>query len=715
MSNRQHDGAHARAERQVSHNVIAFILLVLTPAWLQADSAASKPDEARTATLEEVVVEASRAGATALEIPVNTSILARQDVQEWATRSADEILRQVPGFSLLRSSDSIATAPTTATVSMRGLGGSAASRTLVLLDGIPLHSPSSSEVYWARIPKHRIDRVEVVRGGGANAWGNLALGGVINIITQRPRKNGIDFTGILSYPWTVDLALAGSQVSENWEVDGQVSYFDTDGYYNSPADERGAIDQPVRKEYASASGRAAWKLGENSRLVFSGSLFDEERNAGSALDVDNTQIWTAGIGFETSSRAGGTWRANLFHEEMDTEDYATLISNDREEERIRSLRVQPNTATGAGLIWSKSVGQHTVTAGADYRWTEIEVNDFSRYVGINPREQKVTDASQDMGGIFIQDNWELGEHWQLNGSLRYDYVTNRGQVEVIDLTSGATSGGEVYPRNSETTVNPSVGTRYRLNDSVSLRAAAYRGFRAPTLRELYRAASTRNGIILVNNPYLEPERLVGLEGGIDWILSARATLRLTLFHNVVEDLVQNITRGVAGDEPTLIEPCGVILPSETCRELDNVGEMESTGVELEAGYDIGNWSLFLSYLYNDAIVTKAPDNPQVVGKQVRQAPDHSFTARARHRGRWFDTSLLARYVGERYEDEINTLPVDDFLLFDLRLSRMLSERTEVFLAIDNLFDEAYEIRTTNSGATEIGRPRFVGLGLRFSR
>ena len=78
-------------------------LLVACPTAAEELSGDDTAEEKRI--LEEVVVEASRAGITALDIPVNTSILARQDVEEFATRSTDEILRQIPGFSLLRAAD----------------------------------------------------------------------------------------------------------------------------------------------------------------------------------------------------------------------------------------------------------------------------------------------------------------------------------------------------------------------------------------------------------------------------------------------------------------------------------------------------------------------------------------------------------------------------------------------------------------------------------
>jgi outer membrane receptor protein involved in Fe transport len=244
----------------------------------------------------------------------------------------------------------------------------------------------------------------------------------------------------------------------------------------------------------------------------------------------------------------------------------------------------------------------------------------------------------------------------------------------------------------------------------------YRGFRAPTLRELYRTASTRGGIILVNNPDLAPERLTGIEGGVDLFLTNDLSLSVTLFHNIVEDLVQNITRGTAGAVDRVIDPCGLVPAGGTCRELDNVGEMESNGLEFELEYrPHPDWTFFASYLYNDAEITKAPDQPQIEGNQVRQAPENQFTLKLEYTNRLFDTTGPGRYVGERYEDDLNTLNIDDFFLVDLVLARRLNESFQVFFSLENLFDKEYEIRRTNSGSVEIGKPRFVNLGLRYRR
>lgn len=666
---------------------------------------------------DEIIVESSRAQLSVFDMPVNTSILDQQDIQQSAAQTVDEILRQVPGFSLLRSADSIAASPTTGTVSLRGLGGSAASRTLILLDGVPIHNPYSSEVYWARIPKHQIERIEIIRGGGANAWGNLSLGGVINIITEPPRDGSLNFTGSAGYPKTVDLNISGSQIIDKWSLSAGATYYDTDGYENIPEDQQGPIDEEVRKKFKIVSGKVAYQLTDNVSAYVNGSWFEEERTSGSPMDVNDADIWSLGTGLNVQTEAGSEWAFSLFYDDNDLKDASVSINDDRDAERIRAIRTQPTSALGTSLVWSRQIASnHTLTAGGDYRWTEMTVNEFGRYLADMPRQLTVINGDQDMGGVFVQDVWEINDRWQAIGSVRYDYVTNNGSRIITDLTNGMIDLTETYDPHSENTVNPSLGIRYQPTDWVSLRAAAYKGFRAATMRELYRTANTRGGVILVNNPELEPERLLGIEAGADFLFDNNVTLRVTIFRNTVEDLIQNITRGVAGNIPEIIAPCGLVDAGDTCRELDNVGEMEATGIELEAEYNPSErWRFFLSYLYNDTEVTEAPDNPQIVGNQIRQAAKNSFTAKIRNSNQWFDTTLQGRYVGDRYEDDLNTLAVDEFFLLDAIFSRQLSNSTEVFVAIENLFDKEYEIRVDNDGFTEIGRPRFVNLGVRFRR
>ena len=99
---------------------------------------------------------------------------------------ADDVLRQIPTFSLFRRTSSLAANPTAQGVSLRGIGPSGVSRTLVLLDDIPFNDPFGGWVYWTRVPMMNAERIEIIDGATSSLYGNYAMGGVINIVTNRP-------------------------------------------------------------------------------------------------------------------------------------------------------------------------------------------------------------------------------------------------------------------------------------------------------------------------------------------------------------------------------------------------------------------------------------------------------------------------------------------------------------------------------------------------
>src|SRR4029450_170793 len=134
--------------------------------------------------LDEMVVTADRVPQTAATVASKVRVRCRAVIDISPSLAVDDFLRQVPGFQLFRRSSSLVANPTTQGVSLRGLGASGASRTLVLLDGVPLNDPFGGWVPWSRVPLDALERVEIVNGPGAAAWGNYAMGGGINLTPQ---------------------------------------------------------------------------------------------------------------------------------------------------------------------------------------------------------------------------------------------------------------------------------------------------------------------------------------------------------------------------------------------------------------------------------------------------------------------------------------------------------------------------------------------------
>src|SRR5439155_11822317 len=117
------------------------------------------------AVREQVIVSATRTQVRLSEAPGSTVRLSATDVAATPALMVDDMLRQVPGFTLFRRTGSRTANPTSQGVSLRGMGASGASRALVLMDGIPLLDPFGGWVYWDRIPRAEIESVEVFRGG----------------------------------------------------------------------------------------------------------------------------------------------------------------------------------------------------------------------------------------------------------------------------------------------------------------------------------------------------------------------------------------------------------------------------------------------------------------------------------------------------------------------------------------------------------------------
>ncbi len=135
--------------------------------------------------LETVMVSAYRSPLASADSPASTRMLDSQQLQESASPALDGKLRQVPGFELFRRSSSLVANPTTEGVSLRGLGSTAASRSLVVLDDVPLNDPYGGWIHWEELPPLAIRSVEVVRGGASDLYGSSAIGGVIDVVPAR--------------------------------------------------------------------------------------------------------------------------------------------------------------------------------------------------------------------------------------------------------------------------------------------------------------------------------------------------------------------------------------------------------------------------------------------------------------------------------------------------------------------------------------------------
>ena len=139
---------------------------------------------AQTQVLEPMVIAQERSEADPSMLPVDRLSFDYASLSNAPELTIDDVLRDDAAFSLFRRTSSLISNPTSQGVSLRGIGPSGASRSLVLLDGVPLNDPFGGWVQWSQVPSLILRRVDIDHGGGSGAWGNQALAGTIQLATR---------------------------------------------------------------------------------------------------------------------------------------------------------------------------------------------------------------------------------------------------------------------------------------------------------------------------------------------------------------------------------------------------------------------------------------------------------------------------------------------------------------------------------------------------
>src|SRR6185436_5394188 len=226
---------------------------------------------------ETVTVTPTRTAQRLGDVPVSANIIEKETIRQSPAVVADDVLRQVPTFSLFRRSSSLSSHPTAQGVSLRGIGPSGVSRTLVLVDGVPFNDPFGGWVYWTRVPMESVDRIEVIDSSSSSLYGNYGMGGVINIIPTRAGRRTLEFKTQYGNHNSPKADLFASDVYGKLGVAVEGSAFDTDGFPIVTASERVIIDNNAQVKFANFNGKVDYQANERVNLFFRGGYFKEDR------------------------------------------------------------------------------------------------------------------------------------------------------------------------------------------------------------------------------------------------------------------------------------------------------------------------------------------------------------------------------------------------------------------------------------------------------
>lgn len=704
---------------------------------------------------EEVTVTATRGEQKSGDVPASVNVLDRAEIRESPAVVADDVLKQLPTFSLFTRLGSLGAHPTSQGVSLRGIGPSGVSRTLVLLDGIPFNDPFGGWVYWTRIPLESTERIEVVDGSSSSLYGNYAMGGVINILTAQPARRTIEFDsqyGSLNSP-KVDFRASDVYGKLGVAVDG--SAFSTDGFPEVSASERGPVDNNTDVKFQNVGVFANYAARHWLNLFMRAGYFHERRDNGKitagipgipAVEEGNNTTWkTASFGGRAELADGSDLQATLF---IDNERFFSnflAVPTPPAGQPARSIaRVSldqnvPATSVGATAQWSRAfVGRQLVSAGFDWRRVagESQETALDPTKGITPTTARFSGGDQQLGGAFVQDVIAPTPTLELTLSARYDHWRNYDahNLETTIATGAPTANNRTscsapspttpcLADRTDSVGSPRVAALYHILPRVSVWGDYAGGFRAPTLNELYRQFS-KGAVTTKPNDQLGPERSKSGELGVAVEPVDNVSVRVTWFDNRIKDPVSNVSQNAA----------------QTLIMRKNLGRTRISGLQTDVDYRLGQyWKFSAGYLYDQAKVVEFTVNPalglpSIVGNYLPQVPKSRGTVRVSYSNpKYVTATVTVVSAGRQFNDDQNLQCVPEaalagggypsaliagggctpglpkFTTVDLMAARDIGRGVQVYVSAQNVFNR--ELFTALLPTT-IGPPRMVSGGFR---
>jgi iron complex outermembrane receptor protein len=618
------------------------------------------------------VLSATRLVQPLADAPVAMTVIDREMIEASSVNSIAELLSLAPGFQVTFTEgiEAIST--------YQGFSDSFPRRMQVLVDGRSVYTPALNGVVWAALPltKDQIERIEIVRGPNAAAFGSNAFMGTVNIITRTPEAS--DRVNVRTMTGSADTREIEASHAGSWQ----------DLAYRVTASKGVSSGFPSKQddnESQILNLQASYRPTLQDRVVLSAGLrntfFDSEsfRVPRGRKYKSNFQQLT----WEHMISADEDLQIQVYHNAIDSPDEAEF-----------DLEV-PGIPVPVGARVDYSLNAHRYDFEVQHRWkpaTDWRVSwgggarrDTAKGEGIFISDDRL---ERDMLRLFANTEWRATPDTLVNVGLMAE--------DFDDL-------GDFY--------SPRLAVNQRVADRHTLRASVAQAYRMPTLAERY--GDVKVDILLpgapdpsaiLGTPYNDAERIQSVELGYLFELPGRAgTLDLRLFHNEIEFLLYD-----AQDRS---------YPSPRPRRFINAGALRTTGMELQADLKpTRNSRLHLAYAYTDGRGSRIhrtdasdrpfpreDDNPRPNNPSV---PEHTLTAMGilnladdvQLSGTYYHVSAM-EWLGE---GEM----VDAKNRFDVRLSKAYRHADgdlELVLNVQNLFDDPYwEFAATSARAPEVG-------------
>ena len=611
--------------------VLAFFTgCLISAVSLQAQTSKDSTKVARSYAINEVVVTGTRSETDVRHLPMTVSVVGRPQLEASQQTSVLPVLNsQVPGFfSTSRGVMGYGVATgASGQMSLRGIGGPAQAALpttglLVLIDGHPQYMGLMGHPIADAYQTMMAERVEVLRGPASVLYGSNAMGGVINIVTRKMQEDGIRTN--------INIG-AGAYGSVQTEATNRIrkgrfsstvtaSYNRTDGHRADMAFEQYGGYAKLGYDFTDN-----WKVwGDVNVTRFNAT------NPGSVMKpyIDNDQRITRGMtSFALENHYEKTSGALSFFY-----NWGDHWINDGYQPGGEPLQYRFNSNDQMlGVSWYQSIQLfqgNRLTVGADYfhfggeAWNQF----FDGH-----RETSADKSLNEVAG-YVDFRQDIAAWLTLDAGARVDYHSQTG-TEFI----------------------PQVGLAFHLPENAEIKAMASKGFRNPTIREMY--------MFPPQNPDLKPERLWNYELSFSQrLMDNRLSYGLNVFYINGENLIIRLPN-----------------PNGSGMLNQNSGEIENWGAEANVGYQFNPvWSVMANYSWLHM------ENP------VLASPEHKLYGGVNFRkGRW-SASTGIQYVKGLYTD-LDAATKENFVLWDMQGSFKATNYLSFYVRGENLLAQRYEI------------------------
>ena len=656
--------------------------------------------------------------------PMRIQLIGKSELENTPAANITDVLDFVSGVNVsategIFSSKSI--------VSMRGLSGNDQSRVLVIVDGIPLNKSDGGSVNWNLLNKDRIKEIKIYKGPGQAKYGSGAMGGIIEIETQKPNEafagtlkteygtyntfgGAADFSGRISLDSTIGKLFWGLNTSMRI----------SDGYI-SEAEEFIEVDSIMKpsflKEY-SVSGKLGFSPDDHSYAEVNINYFDDKRGNG-------VQVFDEYGAFSEHDTFYGMAKyvKHSANYRFDINVYSLIENYDRLYEYMNegeyklydvdALREDFGSTLNCSYT---SFYQHKLFGGINIKSGRVDATD-TYYTS--------TDIIKNAGAMntysaYLQDKIQLiNNKIQINIGLRFDYAKYYDGLFRIDYPSYSIAFMEDYQDTLSITKNwqaltPKFSIHYRFSDDKRIYFSAGRGFRAPILDDLCRSGKKR-GTFKVANPDLNPEYLDNFEIGGDLQILPQISLSASVYYSLGRDFMYYVSTGDSVNMGYKITP---IL------QKNNISKVKIIGFETDVEWTlIKSLKVFANYSYSYSEILDYEFNDKNVdidlsGKHLTDVPNHKASAGiVFHNHKWI-TNLSYKFVGKRWINDANEIDdyylltdqYDAYSLFSLKVERHFLNSFTVGMDVNNIFDNIY---ISDGSKRSPGRMMFVRMSYSF--